>query len=164
MAYASIVYLRVIYESGEISTKFIASKSKVVPIKQQSIPRLELLGACLMVKVVENVTNVIQQSLKELVIHRYYWVDSMAVLCWVRNIKPWTQYVRNRISIILQKSNREEWFYCPGPLNPADLPSRGKHKNISKNPLWLEGPLFLKSEPSKWCRFFRIRFCVGPED
>jgi len=150
MAYATIVYLRVIYESGEISTKFIASKSKVVPIKQQSIPRLELLGACLMVKLVENVTNVIQQSLKDLVIHRYYWVDSMAVLCWVRNIKPWTQYVRNRISIILQKSNREEWFYCPGPLNPADLPSRGKHKNISKNPLWLEGPLFLKSEPSKW--------------
>ena len=121
MAYATIVYLRVIYESGEITTKFIASKYKVVPIKQQSIPRLELLGACLMVRLVE--TNAIQESLKEHVIHSYYWVDSMAVLCW---------------------------FYCPGPLNPADLPSRGKHKNISNNPLWLEGPLFLRSEPSEW--------------
>ena len=152
MAYATIVYLRVIYESGEITTKFIASKSKVVPIKQQSIPRLELLGACLMVRLVENVTNAIQESLKEYVIYSYYWVDSMAVLCWVKNVKPWTQYVRNRINIILQKSSREEWFYCPGPLNPADLPSRGKHKNISNNPLWLEGPLFLRSEPSEWPR------------
>ena len=60
------------------------------------------------------------------------------------------QYVRSRISIFLRKSNREEWLYCPGPLNPADLPSRGKHKNINKSLLWLEGPLFLKSEPSKW--------------
>ena len=150
MAYATIVYLRVIYESGEITTKFIASKSKVVPIKQQSNPRLELLGACLMVRLVENVTNAIQESLKEHVIHSYYWVDSMAVLCWVKNVKPWTRYVRNRINIILQKSSREEWFYCSGPLHPADLPSRGKHKKISNNPLWLEGPLFLRSEPSEW--------------
>ena len=103
-----------------------------------------------MVKLVENISNIIQQSLKEHTIHRYYWVDSMAVLCWVKNVKPWTQYVRNRINIILQKSNRVEWFYCPGPLNPADLPSRGKNKNISNNPLWLEGSLFLKSESSEW--------------
>ena len=150
LAYATTVYLRVAYESGKVSNRFIASKSKMVPIKQQSIPQLELLGACLMVKLVENISNIIQQSLKEHTIHRYYWVDSMAVLCWVKNVKPWTQYVRNRINIILQKSNREEWFYCPGPLNPADLPSRGKNKNISNNPLWLEGPLLLKSESSEW--------------
>ena len=35
-------------------------------------------------------------------------------------------------------------------MNLADLPSRGKNKNISNNPLWLEGPLFLKSESSEW--------------
>ena len=28
--------------------------------------------------------------------------------------------------------------------------SRGKNKNISNNPLWLEGPLLLKSESSEW--------------
>ena len=103
-----------------------------------------------MVKLVENISNIIQQSLTEHTIHRYYLVDSMAVLCWVKNVKPWTQYIHNRINIILQKSNREEWFYCPGPLNLADLPSRGKNKNISNNPLCLEGPLFLKSESSEW--------------
>ena len=117
MAYATIVYLRVIYESGEITTKFIASKSKVVPIKQQSIPRLELLGACLMVRLVENVTNAIQESLKEHVIHSYYWVDSMAVLCWVKNVKPWTQYVRNRINIILQKLLGN---FCRSPISDSN--------------------------------------------
>ena len=55
MAYSTTVYLRVTYKTGQISSRLIASKSKVTPIKQQSIPRLELLGACLMVKLVENV-------------------------------------------------------------------------------------------------------------
>ena len=39
MAYATSVYLRVIYESGLVSTRLIASKIKVAPITQQSIPR-----------------------------------------------------------------------------------------------------------------------------
>ena len=150
MACATSVYLRVTYESGQISTKLIASKCKVAPIKQQSIPRLELLGACLMVKLVENVHDIVQQELKGFAIDKFYWVDSMAVLCWVKNAKSWTQYVRNRVNEILQRSNREQWFHCPGSLNPADLPSRGKYRDISNKPLWWEGPMFLKLEPSQW--------------
>ena len=43
MAYATSVYLHVIYESGQVSTRLIESKTKAAPIKQQSIPRLKLL-------------------------------------------------------------------------------------------------------------------------
>ena len=123
IAFATSVYLRVEYESGNICARVISSKSKVAPIKHQSIPRLELLGAGLMVKLVDNIHEVMQEELKGQVIEKYYWVDSMAVLCWVKNCKPWVQYVRNRVNEILQHSNREQWFYCPGPINPADLPS-----------------------------------------
>ena len=149
MAFATSVYLRVEYESGKIESKLIASKSKLTPIKKQTIPRLELLGACLMVRLVENIYDIMQQEIKGQSIHKFYWVDSMAVLCWVKNPKPWAQYVRNRVNEILQKSSREEWFYCPGTLNPAELPSRGKYQNIDANPLWWEGLGFLKADPSK---------------
>ena len=47
MACASIVYLRVVYETGEVSIKFVAAKAKVCPITKQSIPGLDqhiLLG------------------------------------------------------------------------------------------------------------------------
>ena len=54
-AYAAVVYLRVEYLSGEIDVRFLSSKSKVCPLKQQSVPRLELLGACLLAKLVESV-------------------------------------------------------------------------------------------------------------
>ena len=74
----------------------------------------------------------------------------MAVLCWVKNCKPWVQYVRRRVNEILQNSIREQRFYCPGPFNPADLPSRGKYRDIESNSLWWEGPEFLKSQPDEW--------------
>ena len=151
-AFASVVYLRVEYLTGKVETKLIASKSKVAPVKQQSIPRLELLGACLMVKLVDNIVNVVQKEFSEHEIHKYYWVDSMTVLCWVTNSKPWVQYVRNRISEILSKSERHQWFYCPGSQNPADLPSRGKCSKLLANGLRWEGPEFLRQDSSSWSR------------
>ena len=150
IAFATSVYLRVEYESGNISTRLISSKSKVAPIKRQSIPRLELLGAGLMVKLVGTIYGVMQEELKGQIIEKYYWVDSMAVLCWVKNCKPWVQYVRNRVNEILQHSNRDQWFYCPGPINPADLPSRGRYRDIETNLLWWEGPEFLKLGSHEW--------------
>ncbi len=146
-AYASVVYLRVVYESGEVEVKFVASKSKVAPIKKQSIPRLESLGACLLAKLVNNIKTTLQDELKCKIANTYLWVDSMSVLCLITNVKPWTQYVRHRVSNILTVSEREQWYYCPGPENPADLPSRGKHANLAGNRLWWEGPEFLHHSP-----------------
>lgn len=149
-AYASVVYLRVEYESGELDIKFIASKSKVCPLKSQSIPRLELLGALLLSKLVDSVHEILKDELNNITIDRYYWVDSISALCWIRNTKPWTQYVRHRVSKILETSFREQWFHCPGVQNPADLPSRGKYGNLAANLFWWEGPGFLKLDPGEW--------------
>ena len=149
-AYASVVYLRVAYESGEIEIKFIASKSKVCPIKSQSIPRLELLGALLLSKLVHSVREILKDELKDLPVETFYWTDSISALCWIRNVKPWTQYVRHRVSKILETSSREQWFHCPGLQNPADLPSRGKYGNLAANLFWWAGPGFLKLDSREW--------------
>ena len=50
------------------------------------------------------------------------------------------------------KSNREQWFHCPSPLHPADLPTRGKYRDICNNLLWWEGPMFLNLVPRYWPR------------
>ena len=44
LAYSYVAYLRTEYESAEIGVRFVTSKSKVTPIKPQSVPRLELMG------------------------------------------------------------------------------------------------------------------------
>ena len=137
MAYASIVYLRVVYETGEVSIKFVAAKAKVCPITKQSIPRLELLGAQLLAKLVRTVKGVLAEELEGTPINTFYWVDSVAALCWIKNNKVWKQFVRHRVSDILSDSQRNEWFYCPGTQNPADLPSRGMYgPTLERNFFW----------------------------
>ena len=46
-AYAAVVYLRPTDSSGHIQISLVASKTKVAPLKQSSIPRLELCGTLL---------------------------------------------------------------------------------------------------------------------
>ena len=150
-AFATVAYLRVVYETGEVSVRFLASKARVAPLKRQTIPRLELMGAQLMAKLVDSVRSTMKEAFRHRPIDTFYWVDSIATLCWIKNARPWKQFVRNRVSDILTSSSRGEWFYCPGPQNPADLPSRGKFgPSLPNNLFWWEGPGFLKSQQCDW--------------
>ena len=47
-AYAAVVYIRSTYSDGQVEVRLVASKSRVAPIKRQTIPRLELLGALIL--------------------------------------------------------------------------------------------------------------------
>ena len=44
-AYAAVIYLRKVYTDGSIDSMLVSSKTRIAPIKRQTIPRLELLGA-----------------------------------------------------------------------------------------------------------------------
>ena len=81
----------------------------------------------------------------------YFWVDSLTTLCWIRNNEPWKQFIRNRVEEILKVSSRNQWRFCPGVINPADLPSRRtRGRDLPGNLLWWEGPKFLKLSFSEW--------------
>ena len=49
-AYAAVVYTRLITPSGNVMTNLLQSKTKVAPLKTETIPRLELSTAILLVK------------------------------------------------------------------------------------------------------------------
>ena len=52
-AYAAVMYLRTVYVDGTVSISLIASKTRVSPVKKQSIPRLELLGALILARLAD---------------------------------------------------------------------------------------------------------------
>lgn len=145
-AYAAVVYLRSIYEDGRIDVNLVASKTRVAPLKKQSIPRLELLGATILVRLAKAVQNALPQKLEPV-----YWVDSMTVLCWIRNVKPWKQYVMNRVQEIREHTTPESWKFCPGDQNPADNPSRGMTAGeLVAEKRWWKGPEFLYKPEGEW--------------
>lgn len=47
-AYAAVVYLHTEYENGHVRVCLISSKTRVAPLKEQTIPHLELLGATIL--------------------------------------------------------------------------------------------------------------------
>ena len=151
LAYASVIFIRVEYQDGEIESRFISSKTHVAPLKQHSIPRLELMGATLLAKHMNSVVSVINIPFYKAKIEIHYWVDSLTTLCWIRNVKPWKQFVQNRVDNILKLTDRNQWKFCPGSLNPADIPSRGiRGSSLPGNQVWWHGPNFLSGPCSAW--------------
>ena len=148
-AYAAVVYLRTEFGSGETQVNIMTSKTRVAPSKRQSIPRLELQRAVLLAQLV----NVTQQTLQSVLLIEgtFLWTDSFTTLCGIKNVKAWKPYVQHRVSKIRELTNEANWNFCPGELNPADLPSRGcRGEQLAQNQTWWNGPKSLKLVRDHW--------------
>ena len=49
-AFAAAINFRAAYSDGTVTTRLVAAKTRVTPMKKQSIPRLELLGALILAR------------------------------------------------------------------------------------------------------------------
>jgi hypothetical protein len=96
-AYAAVIYLiRKRNNTHEVS--LVTSKTRVAPIKSQTIPRLELIGALLLARLMDSVT----QSLKDELIlgPSICYTDSKVTLYWIYGLdKDWKPFVQNRQEI-----------------------------------------------------------------
>ena len=146
-AYGAVSYLRQV-SAGEGSVVFILGKSKVAPVRVVSVPRLELLGACLSIKIAKKITKALHVNLNTVV----FWTDSTDVLCWIRQLsRKFKTFVANRVSYIQEFTTPQQWRYVPTKENPADLVSRGVRGNeLPMKELWWSGPEFLRRSEDTW--------------
>ena len=79
-SYGAVVYSRVVYESGSVSTRLVAAMSRAAPLTTTSIPRLELLATFLGLRLTASTSRVFSGTLGQAV----FWSDSMNVLWWIR--------------------------------------------------------------------------------
>ena len=63
-ACAAVVYLRTEFNDGETQVSLVTSKTRVTPMKRQSILRLELLGAALLAQLIHSATQALQPILQ----------------------------------------------------------------------------------------------------
>ena len=147
IGYGTVSYIRMENDCG-IHCSFLTSKARVTPIKQVSIPRLELTAATVAVKV----NAMLHKELKIEVDDVHYWTDSMSVLRYIENTTARFQtFVANRVNIIREGSTPDQWHYVKSADNPADDSSRGLSvEALLGRERWLKGPPFLWRPEHEW--------------
>jgi hypothetical protein len=146
--YGIATYFRLVNTSGEIHCSLVTGKSRVTPLKQVTIPRLELTAATVAVRT----DRMLRRELELPITESYFWVDSMSVLRYVHNKKSrFHTFVANRLVVIHEGSEVSQWRYVNTKVNPADEASRGQSaKEFIRNKRWINGPSFLWQNESEW--------------
>ncbi|CAG9109947.1 unnamed protein product [Plutella xylostella] len=147
-AYGACAYVRSVDSTGDVTVRLLIAKSRIVPIKPATIPRLELCGALMGARLFEKVVDSLRIKIDQI----FFWSDSTIVLGWLRMLPCKLQpFVRNRVAEILEKAGNHTWRHVPTDLNPADPISRGVDiGNLLGLKLWWSGPEFLKNDLSEW--------------
>ena len=97
-AYATVVYLLMEMEKKH-SARFLAAKTRVSPLRKQTIPRLELLSALLLSRLMTSISQSFENELK--LLPPRCFTDSKVALYWIQGIdKEWKPFVQNRVTEI----------------------------------------------------------------
>ena len=144
--YGQVSYFRLVNEDVYIHCSLAMAKSRVTPLKFVSIPRLELTAAALSIKVSLILKKVLTRSTS---IREFYWTDSMVVLEYISNEAK--RFKANRIQLIRENSNVNQWRYIETEKNSADYTSCSLTPYYSKKmKSWISGSKILWEEELKW--------------
>ena len=142
-AYAGVVYLLLETRTG-FSVKFVAAKTRVSPLQKLTVPRLELLSALLLARLLTSIAQSLSCELQ--LSSPQCFTDSTVALYWIKGTdKTWKSFVQNRVIEIRKLIPPDFWMHCSGKTNPADIPSRGLSLlELSVNILWRDGPGWIR--------------------
>ncbi|XP_013419027.1 uncharacterized protein LOC106179805 [Lingula anatina] len=146
-AYGTVAYLRTVCKD-RVHCCLLMAKSRLAPIKKVTIPRLELMAATLSVKL----NHVILKHIDFRVSESVFWTDSATVLRYITNEgNRYKTFVANRVAVIREGSQPNQWHYVDSKSNPADDVSRGQTADqLLHNKRWKEGPSFLRKNEEQW--------------
>ncbi|GFV12174.1 integrase catalytic domain-containing protein [Trichonephila clavipes] len=142
-AYCAVIYIRSKDATQTVVSRLLTSKTRVSPVKPQSLPRLELCSALLL-------ANLLQATLPTLTLpisETFAWSDSKITLAWLKSEpRRWQPFVANRVAQIQELTPNVHWNFLSGLENPADCGTRGiPPTKLEKCNLWFNGPDWLRS-------------------
>ncbi|CAG2227643.1 unnamed protein product [Mytilus edulis] len=150
LGYGACAYLRVVDENDRTTCSLVMGKARLAPIKQVSIPRLELSGAVTACRLYDILSDELELNINTVT----FWTDSTIVLGYIRNTsRRFKTFVANRLSVIQNTTSLDQWRHVDSKQNPADIASRGIDACDRKNlDIWLNGPKFLHKNSEHWPR------------
>jgi hypothetical protein len=121
-ASCALAYLRWEMEDGSVVCRLLAGKTRVAPKCKISIPRMELMGSLVAVRLYQKIKDSLRLEIEGV----RFFTDSSAVLGMInKDSGTFLEFVGTRVSEIRTKSKVDtEWFWIPGELKPADMGTR----------------------------------------
>ena len=148
----TLPYVRAAGEDG-VELAFVIGKCRVAPMKQQTIPKLELQAALYSVRLRQLITED-----HDIQIHTVtHWTDSVTFLQWLHSAHKKQQvFMANRFGEILDQSTVDEWRHVKATMSPADIGTRGVTVSQLLGSEWLNGPAWLKHNSASWAEQLKL--------
>ena len=125
-------------------------KCKIAPIKQLSLPRLELQAALYSVRL-RKLSVEWHDLLIDSIVSVTHWTDSLTVFQWLHSAdRKQNAFVGNIAAENLEASTIDEWKHIKGELNPSDIGTCGITIEKLSESDWLFGPTWFKSQSKNW--------------
>ena len=148
-AYAAVVYAKATVD-GNSRVSLVMAKTRVAPLSRLTIPRLELLSALILARLI----NTVKEALSPIVSTEIVkcWTDSITAMHWIKgHEREWKLFVENRVQEIRKLVHQDLWDHCPGIDNPADIPTRNTGiVNFLNESQWIQGPEWLSMDETHW--------------
>ena len=141
------------YARWEVNPKcfwacLIMAKNRVSPRRTISIPKIELCGAVIGVRLRQTIVEELDLEFS-CVMHI---TDSQIVRCQIqKESHGFKTFTANRIAEVQTKSDPNEWWWVASKDNPADLTTRSTlPEEIGEDSIWQNGPDYLKWDVDQW--------------
>ena len=161
-AYGAVSYLRMVLEDGSMQVAFIMAKSRLCPMRGLTIPKAEMCGATISIKL----DKFLRKELTVKIDQSYFWTDSSIVLHSIANEnKRFKTFIADRLSEIHGGSHVSQWRHVPSGLNPTDGLSRGMSVGeLMNSTIWKNGPNFLWQSKENWPQIVRVQMKCEEEE
>ena len=124
-AFCALVYVRWKLTNGSFKCCFITGKTRVAPLRKITVPRIELMGSVMAVRLCETVLKFTKLKIAK----RHFFTDSTAVHGMINmSCGAFNEFVGTRVGEIKAKSESQEWSWLPTHENLADLGTRDNVK------------------------------------
>ena len=132
------MYVRWEVSEEKFDVRFLAAKSRVAPLKDLSIARLELQASVSEARLCKSIRSESRIKFEKVIL----FTDSQIVFVWIRSeSRAFKPFVSVRVGEIQSNSDPWQWRHIPVEINIADDVSRGIQVEQLEGQ-WQRGPDF----------------------
>ena len=134
---------------GTVECNLFAAKTRVTPIKKETIPRIEVQSSVMGVRLSKEIQEHSQLEFKEVV----HILDSKCTLAALnKDTVALREYMANRCTEVLETTEVHQWYHVASKENIADLGTRNnaKAEDIKDSNDWQRGRPWMRLPKDKW--------------